>query len=218
MPARTTAILPIKRFVAAKSRLAGAVSADARRVLAAAMLTDVLAALSRVEALDRVLVVSGERVAVTAAREEGFESIDDPRDAGHSEAAGLGIDAALAAGADCVAILPGDCPLLDPGDLDRALSDQGIGEVAVIPDRHGSGTNGLILSPPGAISPAFGPGSRERHLGMADAAGVGARVLELPSLALDLDTPDDLAELSRRLREDPESAPATAEALTGLSL
>ena len=149
---RATAILPIKRFVAAKSRLAGAVSDDARRKLATAMLADVLAALGRAERLDRVLVVSGEPVAVAAAESAGVEVIDDPADAGHSQAAGRGIRAAIAAGADCVAILPGDCPLLDPGELDAALADQGPDSVAVIPDRQGSGTNGLLLSPPEAVT------------------------------------------------------------------
>ena len=210
---QATAILPIKRFGAAKSRLSGAVPAEARRALAAAMLSDVLVALGGSSALERVIVVSGEPIAVAAAESAGIQVINDPADAGHSEAAGLGIRTALAAGAECVAILPGDCPLLVPGELDAALAAQLGDSVGVIPDRHGSGTNGLILSPPGAIIPAFGPGSRERHLGLARAAGMQARAVEIPSLALDLDTPDDLDELDRRLQVEPDLAPFTASAI-----
>jgi len=210
---RTTAVLPIKRFGAAKTRLSPVLSPTARSELAAAMLADVLSALARAAELDRVIVVSGEPRAVEAARVAGVELLDDPTDAGHSAAAELGVAAALAAGAGRAALLPGDCPMLDPRELDEALSALGPRSAAVIPDRHGSGTNGLLLSPPDAITPSFGPGSRERHLQLAADAGMRPVVAEIASLGLDLDTPDDLAALTAALRADPGRAPATALAL-----
>ncbi len=212
---RATAVLPIKRFGAAKTRLSPALAPATRSDLAAAMLADVLAALARAGELDRVIVVSGEPRAVEAASAAGagVELIDDPADAGHSAAAELGVAAAVAAGAECAALLPGDCPLLEPAELDEALRALEAGTAAVVPDRHGSGTNGLLLSPPDAIAPSFGPGSRERHLQLAVDAGVRPNVAEIASLGLDLDTPDDLEALTAALREDPERAPATARAL-----
>src|SRR5690242_5229640 len=93
-----------------------------------------------------------------------IEVLRDPADQGHSEAATLGIVRARALGADCAALLPGDCPLLDPSELDSALDRVAAGRVGVVPDRHGEGTNALLLAPPDAIGPAFGPGSRSRHL------------------------------------------------------
>lgn len=211
---RATAILPVKRFGAAKTRLASAVPGPERADLAAAMLIDVLAALGRAERIERVLLVSGEPRAIEAAgARPGIEVIDDPDDRGHSHAARLGVGAALAAGAECAALLPGDCPLLSPAELDEVLRSLGRGSVGVIPDRHGSGTNGLLLVPADAIAPAFGPGSRERHLGLARAAGVEARLVEIPSLALDLDTADDLDRLNAALLADPSRAPATARTL-----
>lgn len=213
---RATAVLPIKRFGAAKSRLAEAVPAAARADLAAAMLADVLAALGRCERLERVLVVSGEPRAAAAATAAGVELLDDPDDGGHSEAALLGVAAALADGAGCAALLPGDCPLLDAVELDAALATLEPATVGVIPDRHGSGTNGLLLAPPDVIAPSFGPGSRERHLGLARAAGVDGRVVAIPSLALDLDTAADLEALTVALVADPAAAPATARALGAL--
>ena len=72
--------------------------------------------------------------------------------------------------------------------------------VVIVPDRHGTGTNGLLLTPPAAIAPAFGPGSRERHQAAAKAAGVDHAVVRLASLGLDVDTPDDLAALRRGSR------------------
>ena len=213
---RATAIVPIKRFSSAKSRLAETSASGLRPALAEAMLTDVLAELGRCVRLERIVVVSGEPAAATIASDLGIEMLDDPADAGHSEAALLGIDAALAAGAEAVALLPGDCPLVRADEVDSALDLHEHG-LTVIPDRHGSGTNGLLISPPDAVAPSFGPGSRERHLRLAAAAGVTARVAEVPSLMLDLDTGDDLTRLAEALESDPAPAPATAAALALLS-
>lgn len=211
-----TAIVPVKRFAAAKTRLGDEISDDARRSLGIAMLTDVLAALARCERIERAIVVSGELHARPTVDAAGFEWHDDPDDAGHSEAATLGVSAALSADSGCAALLPGDCPLLDATELDRAIGAMRTGVAAVVPDRHGSGTNALLLAPPDAIAPAFGAGSRERHLEMARRAGAEPRLLEIPSLALDLDTPEDLGELRSTLEREPDRAPATAAALAEL--
>jgi 2-phospho-L-lactate guanylyltransferase len=85
--------------------------------------------------------------------------------------------------------------------------------VAIVPDRHGTGTNALALAPPDAIRPAFGEGSCARHLAAAREAGGPYAVEELSSLALDLDTPADVVALTRRLTERPGRAKRTAKAL-----
>lgn len=211
-----TAIVPVKRFGAAKSRLADALSPEGRAALAEAMLADVLAALRSASRVERTLVVTGEPAAERAARAAGAEVLADREDSGHSHAAALGVREAVASAAECAALLPGDCPLLRAGELDAALAELGSGAAVIVPDRHGSGTNALLLSPPGAIAPSFGPGSRERHLALAGRAGVAARVAEIPSLALDLDTPDDLRALTERLAREPSLAPRTAAALASL--
>ncbi len=63
--------------------------------------------------------------------------------------------------------------------------------MAIVADRHGRGTNALLLAPPDVIDVAFGGDSRLAHVAAADAAG--ATTLELVGpLRLDVDTPDDL--------------------------
>jgi 2-phospho-L-lactate/phosphoenolpyruvate guanylyltransferase len=213
---RATAIVPIKRFDRAKSRLSGLAAAH-RPALAKAMLADVLLGLREARLVDRILVVSGEPAAREVAAEAGVELLDDPVDAGHSEAVAIGVADAIAKDDECVALVPGDCPLLEAPELDRELDAQAPG-VAVIPDRHGTGTNGLILTPPDVISPAFGPGSRDRHLELARAAGARRRLATIPSMALDVDTGEDLRELIDLLQVDPELAPATSAALAQLGL
>jgi 2-phospho-L-lactate guanylyltransferase len=177
------------------------------------MLEDVLEAVSSARMVDRVIVVSGDEQARRIAEGSGAELVDDPEDSGHPEAALLGVEAALMAAAETVALLPGDCPLLNPRELDNLLTGLPQPYVAIVPDRHGTGTNALVLSPPDAIRPSFGPDSCERHVEAANAAGVPFGVENLASLALDLDTPADIIALTRALEGGRGEARRTAKAL-----
>jgi 2-phospho-L-lactate guanylyltransferase len=197
----TIAILPVKRFVNGKQRLADDLGTGTRRALVEAMVTDVLIALRRAEKVDGTIVVTGEAAMEAIAHGYDATTVTDREDTGHSEAALLGIEEALSRGARRVLLVPGDCPALDPKELDALLTRAPAPrpEVVVIPDRHGTGTNGLVLTPPDVIAPAFGIGSRDRHVEAARAAGAVVRVEELPSLVLDVDTIDDLAALREAL-------------------
>jgi len=210
---KATAVLPVKRFAAAKQRLAAGLDETRRRALVAAMIEDVLETISKTRSIERTIVVTGDPVAQELAARAGVEVVPDPSDAGHVEAAQAGIAHAQAAGAGCVVLLPGDCPLLDPRELDRLLTGLPDSYVAIVPDRHGTGTNALALRPPDAIVPAFGEGSCARHVAAAREAGVPFAVEELPSLALDLDTPADVVALTRELAERRGRARRTAKVL-----
>lgn len=210
---KATAVLPVKRFGAAKQRLAAGMESRRREALVAAMLEDVLAAIGAARSIEQTIVVSSERRAAKPVAAAGAELIPDPGEGGHPGAALAGIARAEERGASCVVLLPGDCPLLDPRELDRLLTGVPASYVAVVPDRHGTGTNALVLSPPRAIQPAFGEGSCERHVAAAREAGVPFGVEELASLALDLDTPADLIALTRELESRPGRARRTAKAL-----
>ncbi len=197
---RTAAILPVKHFAQAKQRLGLSVTEALRLRLAQAMVADVLFALGRVEAIELVIVVTRESSVAAAAREMGAIVVDDHTEAGQSAAASLGIASALLEGFERVLCVPGDCPALDPAELDALIATQtSAPEVVIVPDRHGTGTNGLLLSPPDVIEPAFGPDSCERHLTLARASGAPCRLERPPSLLLDIDTGADLAVLRERL-------------------
>lgn len=208
----------MKRFRAAKQRLATGMEDERREALVAAMLEDVLVAVGQARAVERAILVSSEPRAAELATAAGAEVIADPgdpgqRDGGHSDAALAGIARAEEHGATCVVLLPGDCPLLDPRELDSLLTGVPASYVAVVPDRHGTGTNSLVLSPPRAIRPAFGEGSCERHVAAAREAGIPFGVEELASLALDLDTPADIVALTRELQAQRRRARRTAKVL-----
>jgi 2-phospho-L-lactate guanylyltransferase len=159
---RTLAVLPVKSFGLAKQRLGAAVGEEERRSLARAMVGDVLEALGRVEGLEGVIVVTAEELDTAGFEPRGrfarrVEVVHDPVEAGQSAAASRGIHTAVARGAQRVLLVPGDCPALDPVDVGALLAGAAPG-VVIVPDRHGSGTNALLIAPPSAVEPAFGPG------------------------------------------------------------
>jgi 2-phospho-L-lactate guanylyltransferase len=196
---RTAAILPIKSFAEAKQRLRHELAPHDRRALVEAMFADALVALGRVSSLERIVVVSGDRVAQRIAGGYGASIVEDD-ERGHNTAAARGIAAIREDGIERALLVPGDCPLLSPEDLNTLLAHPaGERSALIVPDRHGTGTNALLLTPPDVLAPSFGPDSCRRHLADASAAGVPAEVVELQSLGLDLDTPDDLDALRREL-------------------
>ena len=215
---RTLAVVPIKTLSSAKQRLSGALASGARQSLAQAMFSDVIASLRRSQRVEAIAVVTADVVATAVAHGERVTVLPDEAQDGQSAAALIGIGHALAAGFDRVVLVPGDTPLIDAVELD-ALLDRCQADrlgAAIVADRHGTGTNALVLSPPGAMGPSFGPGSFDRHLDLADAAGLEYRAEAVPSLAHDVDTPDDLTALSEALEGRRTIAPRTRGALRQL--
>jgi 2-phospho-L-lactate/phosphoenolpyruvate guanylyltransferase len=219
---RTAAILPVKSFARAKQRLGASVADPLRADLARAMVGDVLVALSETASIERTIVVTSEESVSAAARYLGALVVEDTAEESQSAAVTLGVERALAEGFQRVLCIPGDCPALDPAELDALLNASdpaatGVAidepEVVIVPDRHGTGTNGLLLAPPDAIAPSFGPDSYERHLALAREADAVCRVERPPSLLLDIDTGADLAALRERLSGAPAGAPRTRAVL-----
>ena len=193
---RTLAILPVKRFGLAKQRLAERLSPAQREALAQAMVTDVLGALVISRRLDEVLVITNEPSVVSIAQPLGATIAPDHRDAGQSAAAAIGVEYAKRNGFERV--------LMQDEHTDSP-------SVVIVPDRHGAGTNALLLAPPDVIAPSFGPESFERHRELADAAGVTSAVARPATLLIDIDTPADLAALLAGPRQ---RAPRTRAAYT----
>jgi 2-phospho-L-lactate guanylyltransferase len=211
---RTAAILPVKSFGAAKQRLASLLGAGSRQALAQAMFQDVLASLRRVEEIERIVIVASEPSVEFAADEQVVLLEDEDQD-GQSPAAAAGIRWALASGFERVLLVPGDTPLLATAEIEGLLAN-GHEEVVIVPDRHGTGTNALLLRPPTAIEPSFGPDSLKRHVAAAEAAGLAYRVENVPSLMFDVDTSEDLAVVAEAIEASHATAPRTRGALRQL--
>jgi 2-phospho-L-lactate/phosphoenolpyruvate guanylyltransferase len=195
----TVAILPVKKLEDAKQRLSDVMPSGFRRALAEAMYSDVLIALRRAKSVDQVIVVTADRAAARIAEGNGTIVLQDTGSS-HSEGAIIGLRRAHEMRVPRALLVPLDCPLLDPAELDELIARRVPRDSAlIIPDRHGEGTNGLLLTPPAALIPSFGEGSCQRHVDLATERGSTPEVVEVPTLALDIDTPDDLQTLRDRL-------------------
>ena len=143
----------------------------------------------------RTLVVTADPDAARLARAEGAGTVADhvpPR--GMNAAVRLGTRSLAAGGAEAALILMADLPLARAADLEAVLGAAPPGRgVTLVPSRDGTGTNALLVRPPAALAPRLGPGSLARHRAGAARRGLRATVLERPALALDVDTPEDLA-------------------------
>jgi 2-phospho-L-lactate guanylyltransferase len=215
---RTAAVLPIKSFGFAKQRLASALGAGSRQALAQAMFLDVLATLRRARGIEQVVIVASEPSVEFAADDHHVVVLEDEGQEGQSAAALIGIRWALESGYDRVLLVPGDTPLLAADELDALLdaAERDRTAVVIVPDRHNTGTNALLLAPPTAIEPSFGPDSLERHVRLAETAGVAHRVERVVSLSFDVDTSDDLVAIAAAIEAAHAAAPRTRGALRQL--
>ncbi len=188
------AVVPVKDLGQAKQRLAGHLSAERRRGLYLAMLEDVLAALAATPGLSGIVVVTRDRDAMDLARHYAARILVEPENLGQSQAVGLAAKTLAGEGAKGLLAIPGDVPLATPGELARVLAThRGSPGFTIVPASDGRGSNCILCSPPDLIPFHFGNDSFLPHLAEARSAGVEPRIVELPGIGLDIDTPDDLA-------------------------
>jgi 2-phospho-L-lactate/phosphoenolpyruvate guanylyltransferase len=172
-------LVPLKR-IDPKSRLAGALPLEERVRLMRGLLAGVVSA-AREAGVERVTVVTGLSL-------KGYEVWDDR---------GLAWNDALAAAmtevvtAPLVAVISADLPLIRADDVEELIAATPKRGIAIARASDG-GTNGVVMRPPGIVRTHFGePGSAEVHASL----GVPHVVVDLPGLAFDVDTPDDLARM-----------------------
>jgi 2-phospho-L-lactate guanylyltransferase len=190
--ARVVAIVPVGSIEGAKSRLGAVLDAEERRDLALRLADNTIRAAVETPRIGETLVVTPDDEVRELALRAGARPLRQ-RSGSLNDGLRQARDEAVAGGATAVLILPIDIPHVSPKLL-APIVDLALGGgplVAVVPDRHGRGTNALLLSPPDVIEFCFGGDSKEAHVGAARAAGARVEVLDGP-LALDIDTPDDL--------------------------
>lgn len=191
------AIVPVKPLRRGKSRLASVLSEDDRAELNQRLLLRTVDLLKQLPEIVDVLVVSRDPEALALARDHGARSLQEDGKPHLNEALERATVVALSYNADSVLVLPADLPQLSAEDLTAMLEAGREPPVVVIaPDHHHEGTNALFMNPAGIIDYDFGKGSFARHCERAHKAGVVLKILELHTLARDVDVPDDLGFLT----------------------
>jgi 2-phospho-L-lactate guanylyltransferase len=196
------AIVPVKPLQRGKSRLAGVLTQEERLDLNRRLLAHTMDTLTAIPEIEHVLVISRDQAALALAREYGARTVQEHGAPQLNIALTRATIVARTYATRGVLILPADLPLITPEDIQTLLSRAVDPPVVVIsPDRRRQGTNALLVCPAGVIEYEFGPGSFQRHCARARQAGAHLEICELPSLALDMDLPEDLELVSETLEK-----------------
>src|SRR5215471_18068461 len=188
------AVVPVKDTAAAKQRLASAIPPALRQQLMLAMLEDVLAALAEAPGLAGRLLVTTDPAAQDLASHYGFDCLTDGAADGHTGAVMAAARHLAAAGAQGMLTVPGDIPLVTAAEIAQLLAaHRPAPSFTIAPSHDELGSNAVLVSPPDAVPLRFGDNSFFPHLAAARACGIEPKVMALPRIALDIDTPDDLA-------------------------
>ena len=198
-----TVLLPVKDFAQAKQRLSVSVDAETRAGLARAMLSDVLSVLGRARVPQRIVIFTACDEVIQMTRPFGFDVVLEKSVDGHSVAVNQMVDE-LSGSCSRILSIAGDLPRLVPSEVDFAL-DAASEPITLIPSRDWTGTNGVVFISPARIAMDYGEGSFRRHLSKASAAGHRSDVMNLPGIAFDIDTPDDLQAFMEDPRKDSET-------------
>jgi 2-phospho-L-lactate guanylyltransferase len=190
-----TVLLPVKDFADAKQRLASLLSARQRAGLARAMLTDVLQAIAAAKRPDHVVVFTASEEVAKLVRPFEFDIVQEVEVRGHSAAVNQMVDE-LSVRSTHIVSVAGDLPTMIPGELD-ALFDASSDGVNLVTSRDGTGTNAALFVLPARIQMEYGEGSLKRHLSNSMSAGFQTRVVRLPGMEFDIDTPEDLQMLRK---------------------
>jgi len=206
-------LVPIKRLDISKQRLSSVLSVAARKALVIAMAHDVMTALTEAKSVAEIVVVTCDPVAASVARPFGARILTEGADDGHSHAIRTGVEALRDAGAEDVMTVPIDVPLVTAQEIDTVADNHPRKPgFSIVPARDRFGSNCILSSPPGIVQPMFGPGSFESHCAAARSAGAEVRILELPGLGLDIDTPEDI-EAFMRIGQGTHTAAIVADAM-----
>src|SRR3990172_1454225 len=191
------AIVPVKPLRRGKSRLAPVLSEEDRAELNQRLLLRTVDLLKQIPEVIDVLVVSRDSQALSLARDHGARTLQEDGKPLLNDALKRATIVARSYKADSVLVLPADLPQLSAEDIAAMLEAGREPPVVVIaPDHHHEGTNALFMNPAGVIDYDFGRGSFKRHCDRAHKAGVVLKILELHTLARDVDVPEDLGFLT----------------------
>ncbi|MBL4583608.1 MAG: 2-phospho-L-lactate guanylyltransferase [Pseudomonadales bacterium] len=196
----TWAVVPVKSLTDAKSRLADVLNDRARQHLVLAMLEDLLAVLHKISAIDQVLIVTNDARSMELAQRYNALILPEPTSAGLNLAV---LHAANYLDEHQVArmlVLPADIPFAQADEIRELVSESDTqpnqaSSVTLVSDQAGVGTNAMMLTPPDGMTPMYGENSFKRHTEYASELGLNPVLASVPSVGLDIDTPDDLLSL-----------------------
>jgi 2-phospho-L-lactate/phosphoenolpyruvate guanylyltransferase len=188
-------LVPVKNLSLAKQRLAAVLDQPSRTELAQAMLHDVVAALAAWARRPQCALVTSDGFAIELARRYDFDVIPDPANPGETGAIEMATQICVARGIESTLVIPADIPLMQASEVEQILAQSPEEGSVLAPAADGRGTNAAFRRPSNLFPLRFGNDSFKPHLAAAQATGKPCIVLQLPSIAVDVDNPEDLQQL-----------------------
>jgi 2-phospho-L-lactate guanylyltransferase len=186
-------IVPVKPLRRSKSRLSAVLTEDELALLNLNMLENTLNLLKNTSGITEILVISRDPGVLSLARTFQAKTLQEDGAPGLNITLKRAVYVAMAYAAKSVLILPADLPLLSKDEIIEVINKLTTSPMMIIsPDRHMSGTNMLLVSPPDLIEFSYGPGSFERHVRLAELKNAKIEVCQLGTFQLDIDLPEDL--------------------------
>lgn len=202
-------LIPVKSLHTGKSRLRAVLADDARLALNELFLRRMLEAARRFPGRERTAVISDCESVLRIAAACGVRTVPQTSGPGLNRAAREGIVKLRRLGAGDVVLITCDLPMVQAADL-RELADSRLseGQIVICPDKHGTGTNAILVPGEAHMEFRFGEGSLSRHCHEALRAGFVPRLHVNHGIAFDVDTPQDLASWVRAIGQRPSAADA----------
>jgi 2-phospho-L-lactate guanylyltransferase len=196
---KTFAIVPVKRFENAKTRLSTMLDKDDRIRLSYLMLEDTLKILSGVSSLTQLLIVSADKRAEEIATKHGANFLFEEKEKGVNSAVALADSYCMKEAADATIVIPHDLPLLVAIDVSRAceLAENESRCIVICPSLRYDGTNMLLRKPPSVIATFYDTDSYNMHVKAAIKLGIPVKHLLSKTVMYDIDTPEDALQLTK---------------------
>jgi 2-phospho-L-lactate/phosphoenolpyruvate guanylyltransferase len=195
---KTFAIVPVKRFENAKTRLSSMLDTEDRIRLSSLMLEDTLQILSVAPPLTQVIIVSADKRADEIATKHGAKFLPEEKEKGVNSAVALADGYCIEKeAADATIVIPHDLPLLDSIVISKAceLAEKESTCIVICPSVRYDGTNMLLRKPPSVIGTFYETDSYNMHVRTAIKLGIPVKPLLSKSLMYDIDTPEDALQL-----------------------
>ena len=197
---KTFAIVPVKRFENAKTRLSSMLDTEDRIRLSSLMLEDTLQILSVAPPLTQVIIVSADKRADEIATKHGAKFLPEEKENGVNSAVALADGYCIEKeAADATIVIPHDLPLLDSIVISKAceLAEKESTCIVICPSVRYDGTNMLLRKPPSVIATFYDTDSYNMHVKAALKLGIPVKHLFSKSVMYDIDTPEDALRLTK---------------------
>jgi len=199
---KTVAIIPVKSFSKAKTRLT--ISSEKTVDICKLMLGEVLQTISTNKKIDNTIIVSHDQSAFDIGKKFGVIEVFDESESGVNNAITLADEYISDSEFGTSIILPQDIPFFNSSDLDNLFSFfQRKNSIIVVPSRQFNGTNSLIRNPSRVMTTRYDEGTYKSHLDQAKCNNVDFSLVLIRRLMLDIDSQNDI-EFAMKYNEKPD--------------